>query len=108
MAFADLIEQADRDVQEHLGGEAVIYAPEAGAPVTVTGVFDEVYILAQGDPEAGVETINSAVFVRLADLPVDPELDTPTLTIRSVDYRVVNRKPDGLGGIVLVLRRQVA
>lgn len=103
-AFSDLVLLADRKVQGNLGGEPVIYTPQVGAPVTVTGVYDEVYVLAKGDPLAGVETLGPAVFLRLEDLPVDPEFDEPILTIHSLDYRVIERRPDGIGGIVLALR----
>lgn len=71
----------------------------------VKGIFDEQYVLAKGDAEAGVEARGPAVFFRLADLPDDPEDDDPTLTIRGVDYRVVERRPDGMGGVVLALRK---
>lgn len=102
--FADLITNMDRAVQSNLGGEEVIYQPELGAAVPVTGVFDALFVLAQGTAEAGVETLGPAVFLLLADLPVDPEEDDPILTIRGVDYRVIERRPDGAGGIVLALR----
>lgn len=104
-AFADLVERVDRAVQGALGGVTVTYQPELGAPVDVTGVFDERYVLAKGSAEAGVETLGPAVFLRLEDLPTDPEDDEPTITIASVVYRVVERRPDGMGGMVLVLRR---
>lgn len=103
--FAELVEATDRAAQEHLGGEEVIYQPAAGAAVPVTGIFDAAYVLANGNPEAGVETLGPAVFFRLADLPADPDDDEPTLTIRGVDYSVIERRPDDLGGIVLALRR---
>lgn len=106
MAFADLVESVDRLTQTHLGGEPVVYTPEVGAPATVTGIFDEQYVLVQGTVEAGTEALGPAVFFRLSDLPVDPELDQPTITIRGVDYRVTERQPDGIGGIVLELRRR--
>lgn len=104
--FTTLVLATDRAVQSCLGGELVTYDP-AGAPaaVQVTGVFDEQYVLAKGGAEAGVGTLGPAVFVLLADLPTDPEVDDPTLTIRSVVYRVIERRPDGMGGIVLALRR---
>lgn len=106
MAFTDLVEDADRVVSAELGGESVTYDPEgAAAAVVVTGIFDEHYVLAKGSAEAGVETLGPAVFLRLEDLPTDPEDDEPTLTIRGVSYRVTERRPDGLGGIVLALRR---
>jgi hypothetical protein len=105
MTFAELVAGADRAVHATLGGELVTYAPAEGGPVEVTGIFDAVYVLASGNAEAGVETTGPAVFLRLEDLPVDPEDDEPTLTIRGVAYRVTERRPDSMGGIVLALRR---
>jgi hypothetical protein len=103
--FAELVAATDRAAQTHLGGEPVIYQPAVGAAVEVVGIFDPVYVLVKGDPEAGVETLGPTVFLRLEDLPVDPEDDDPTLTIRGVTYRrVVERLPDGFGGIALALR----
>lgn len=103
--FAELVELADRAALAALGGEAVTYDPAAAAPVVVTGIFDEQYVLAKGSAEAGVGTLGPAVFLLLEDLPTNPEDDEPTLTIRAVNYRVIERRPDGMGGIVLALRR---
>lgn len=111
MSFADLVKAADRIAIRVFGDEQngepvpILYTPDQGATVQVTGIFDENYVLAKGTPDAGVETIGPAVFIRLEDLPVDPEDDEPTLTIRGAQYRVVERRPDGMGGIVLALRR---
>lgn len=105
MSFADLVANADRAAQSALGGEPVIYRPAVEAVVTVTGIFDAQYVLAKGSANAGVETLGPAVFLRLEDLPTNPEDDEPTLEIRGVDYRVIERRPDGMGGIVLALRR---
>ncbi len=119
MAFADLIAGADRVVQALLDGESIVYQPSLGPPVTVTGVFDENYVLdrdERGDPVA--QSVRPAVFVRLSDLPEDDPpnpLDfnnpaaaptpVPLVTIRDVDYRVVWRRTDSMGGVVLVLAR---
>lgn len=100
--FADLFPTMDRDMLDSLGGP-VIYQPELGAAVTVTGIFDAPYVLAQGVGETGVEAARPRVFLLLVDLPIDPELDDPTITIGEVDYHVFERQPDGVGGIVLVL-----
>lgn len=114
MGFSELVAQADRAAQTALGGEAVTYAPTVGAPVSVTGIFDAQFVLAKGDAQAGVEASGPAVFFRLEDLPVDPETDEPTLTIHAAphraaelvgNYRVIERRPDGIGGIVLAIRR---
>lgn len=104
MAFSDLVAAADRAALALVGGEVVTYAPETGLPVPVTGIFDARFELVKGDSQAGVEATAPAVFFRLSDLPADPEDDEPTLTVRGCDYRVIERMPDDMGGIVLVLR----
>lgn len=102
MAFADLVATADRAVLDLLG-EPVIYAPAVGQPAPVKGIFDLPSALVQGDGEVAVDARSPTVFLLLVDLPTDPELDTPTLTIRGVNYLKKDTHPDGLGGIVLVL-----
>lgn len=104
MAFRDLVARADRAAVDHLGGDAVVYRPAIGNgdPVTVTGMFDANYLLVERD-ETGVEQRGPAVFLRLEDLPTHPDEDDPTLTILGADYDVRERRPDGLGGILLLL-----
>jgi hypothetical protein len=105
MSFDALILAADRAAQALLGGVVVSYKPAISPAVNVTGIFDAQYVLAKGSAEAGVEATGPAVFFRFSDLPVDPESDDPILTINGLTYSVTERRPDGLGGIVLVLRR---
>lgn len=105
MAFADHVARLDRNVRTVLGGEQVVYRPGGGAPaVSVTGIFEERYVLVQGTAEAGVGTVAPAVFLQLADLPVDPRDDEPTLTIRGRDYKLSEPQFAGMGSIVLVLQ----
>ena len=111
MAFADLAAQTDRAALAAFG-EPVTYTPQGGPPTSVRpngdpliGIFDLQYVLAKGSAEAGVESLGPAVFLLLEDLPTNPEDDEPTLTIGAVTYRVTERRPDGMGGIVLALRR---
>lgn len=115
MSFADLIGDVDREVIAAFGdsedGEPVpvTYTPDGGVGVPVTGIFDEQYELVKGSPEAGVSAMTApGLFVRFDDLPEDPmdEDSDPTVTIRSVDYRVIECVPAGQGSIVLVLRRK--
>ena len=105
MAFSDLVASGDR-AQLAAFGVPVTYTPAGGNPpaVPVTGIFDAQFVLAQGGAHAGVEATAPAVFLLLADLPTDPEVDDPTITIGGVVYSVVGRHPDGMGGIVLELR----
>lgn len=104
MAFSDLAGMARRAALATFG-EVVTYAPQVGAPVTPTGIFNAKYVLSQGTADAGVETLGPAVFFDISDLPGDPETDTPIITIRGVAYHVEERKPDGMGGILLPLRK---
>ena len=114
MGFPDLVAQADRAVQEHLGGVAVTYEDEFGEVVEVQGIFDETYTLADGG-QAGVEQVTPAVFVLISDLPVPPDEDAeevrtqiqdePLVTIRGKKYRVRERQADGMGGVRLLLHR---
>lgn len=103
-AFAGLVASMDRLAQTKLGGSPVTYTTALGVAVPVSGIFDQVYVLAKGDPMAGVEALGPAVWLLLADLPVHPDDDDPTVTIDGLVYNVTERRPDGMGGIVLALR----
>lgn len=105
MGFGDQIARVDRNVQRLLGAVPVIYRPNVGAAVTVMGIFDDSFLLIQGSAEAGVEGTLPTVNLILADLPTDPEVDDPILTIGGVDYRVVKRASADFGSIVLTLRK---
>jgi hypothetical protein len=107
MSFADAVAGLDRAVFGTLGGELVTYTPPGGPESgPLSGLFSEEYQLAKGTAEAGVETVGPAVFVRLADLPIDPHVDDASMTIGGVQYRVIEDRPDGMGGVVLVLRKK--
>jgi anti-sigma factor ChrR (cupin superfamily) len=109
MAFTDLVEDVDRAVQQHLGGVTVVYQPEAGDAVTVTGMFDATYVLLdQGN--AGVEQVTPAVWLRLEDLPVHPSEDDPVITVNGTTYRVRERQVDSVdgGSVRLLLHRSGA
>lgn len=104
MAFADLVVAADRAALAHLGGVMVTYQPEAEAAVEVQGLFEaEGVLIDQG--EAGTELLGPSVFLCLSDLPTDPDEDDPTLTILGREYRIRERRRDGLGGVRLFLHR---
>jgi len=101
MTWPTLLAAADRAVLQHLGG-LVTYAPADGEPVEVTGIFDRAYVRADVG-QAGVSGAGPAVFLRLSDLPADPENDDPTITVEGVAYRVREAEPDGQGGVRLLL-----
>ena len=109
MSFAALVEQVDRVTLKHFG-EPVVYTSGEGEAVTVKGIFDRNYVAVL----EGVESVGPAVFLRLADLPADPEDDDPRLEIGGMAgstspvgslYEPWRRIRDGLGGMRLLLHK---
>lgn len=101
MGFAEAIALADRSALAHLGG-AVTYESSLGESVAVRGIFDEAYALVEAG-QVGVSSTAPAAFLLLADLPSNPSEDSPAITIAGVEYEVREAKPDGLGGVLLIL-----
>jgi hypothetical protein len=102
MSFAELVTGIDRATHQHLGGEAVVYRPEFGDEVTVTGMFEENFQLFDRDGGA-VENVGPAFTALLSDLPQHPEDDEPTLVIRGTEYKVRERQTDGSQGALVTL-----
>ncbi len=103
-AFDDLMATVDVAIRGRLGG-AVTYAPGTGDPVEVDGVFDANYVRVDLG-QAGVASVGPAVFLRLEDLPSNPETDTDaTVTYAGVEYTAHTVQPDGIGGVHLLLHR---
>ena len=104
MSFADLLAAGDGLVRDVLG-ESVTYTPTVGAAATVSGVFDAEYVRVEAGI-AGVSSSGPAVFLAVDALPSDPTTDlTATVTVGGVTYSIFESKPDGLGGVVLILKR---
>lgn len=105
MGFFDAVERADRAVLSKLGPVNATYAPAVGDPVVVQGLFDKTYdLIVESGADYGVEQTAPALFVRVEDLPADPDTDTPVITIDGQDYEVIERKPDAeRAGITLIL-----
>lgn len=103
MRFADFLAIADRVVTTILG-EPVSYVPGVGEPVDVSGVFNAAYEYVDINTHDGVASVGPAIFLTLSDLPTDPETDTDARIVRqAVTYRAHTVKPDGLGGVLLLL-----
>lgn len=104
MSFADLLASADGPVRTILGG-TVTYSPGAGASVDVDGVFSASSVVVDlGQP--GVSSVRPTAFLRLSDLPTDPETDLAArVTSGGVVYSINEVRPDGLGGVLLILQR---
>ncbi len=102
MGFLDLLEGVDRSVRSELDGRSVIYTPSVGDPVTVAGIFDAAYEMIDVG-RAGVSGYGPAVFLRLSELSSDPSEDNAQVTVEGTDYKFREVKPDGLGGVWILL-----
>jgi hypothetical protein len=103
VGFTALLAAADRAALQNLGGP-VRYTAGSGVTADVVGVFDSAYVKVDAG-QAGVSSMGPAVFLRLADLPSDPEIDSPIVTVESVNHVVREVQKDGLGGVLLLMHR---
>lgn len=64
------------------------------------GIFDNAHIEIQG-----VSTVNPIITLYEGDLFREPSVKDK-LTINSVLYKIIDIRPDGVGGILLVLQKE--
>lgn len=104
MAFKDLMDQTLKTVRNGLG-EEVEYTPQSGDPLTIKGVFSEVFT--QIDPASGVpvQTTLPNILIRIADLEGASPAKDDTISIGGTVYRVREVQPDGGGGALLLLHK---
>jgi len=90
---------------ERAFGEPVLYAPAAGAPFTISGVFDEAYGQVEIVEGAPVSSVVPVLGVRLSAFGATPPDTGDRLTISRTGtvYAVSNVKPDGHGWAQLSL-----
>lgn len=102
MSFPDILQDVDAQVHSHLG-DSCVYAPSSGPEVTLPCVFDAAYVLAE--PRGpGVSSNAPAIFVRAEQLPAGWEADVgATVRRAAVTYSINEVKPDGQGGVLLLL-----
>lgn len=104
MTFPSLLAAADRAALGILGG-SVRYVAATGDQVDVVGVFDNAgaNVVVQGQE---VASAGPRVFLRLEDLPTDPDAEPkgyPQLVVGGVTYSVRQVTKDGQGGVLLEL-----
>lgn len=104
MAWSDVVQEMDAAVVAAFGEPAITYTTGQGLTAPLPGVFHAAYVRVEAG-EAGIASTSPAVFCRTRDLPVDPNDDDPTITVRGVAYRVIEIKPDGQGGTWLVVQQ---
>ena len=86
-------------------GEAVIVTPEGGAPVEARGSYAERPI-EEFNGDTAVVTSQHTLSIRDAEFPVTPAQGL-AITVRGVAYTVDKPLPDGQGGILLILKKDV-
>ncbi|MDP1628855.1 hypothetical protein [Parvibaculum sp.] len=103
--LADLVLVA---ANEHLGEDAT-YTPLKSAPATapfaVRGPFDEAAEIVEMGNEAPVSGTMPVLGVRLADFAVEPA-QGDRVTVLGALYEVWDTRPDGQGGMKLLLKRK--
>jgi hypothetical protein len=85
-------------------GEDVIYVSDGGSPVTFTAIFDNEFQTV--DPQTGALVISTqpVIGVKSTDLPDEPSKED-RVTIRGVEYRIIDHQPDGQAGTRLFLHK---
>jgi hypothetical protein len=88
MSFALDMAMLDQDIPDVLGGEMVIYRPEAGGEHELLAIFDREYV-EQGSYESEYSTRSPSIFLsgeEVAKLPIDPRDDNPVVVVRGQEY----------------------
>lgn len=104
MDFAAHLQRTDETTRDILGG-LVTYTPGVGTAEDVQGIFDANHVRVEAG-EAGVTSAGPAVFLRLSELPSDPEVDgNARVTVGGTEYSPTSVEKDGQGGVLLRLHR---
>lgn len=89
-------------------GEPVQYRPHTGAPLTISGVFDDAYQKEMLFSDASVEitTVQAVLGVQLSQFKVLPaQNDQLTVESTGASYVVKDVRVDGRGGAKLILSK---
>lgn len=104
MDFVAHLQRTDETTRDILGG-LVTYTPGVGTAVDVQGIFDAAHVRVDAG-EAGVTSAGPAVFLRLSELPSDPEVDgNARVAVSGTEYTPWSVEKDGQGGVLLRLHR---
>jgi hypothetical protein len=103
VGFAALVAAADGVVRDFLGDSApVLYEPVDGTSFTFRGLFEREFRRLDST-QLGVAYLGPAIFVRLADLAIEPVVGDQ-VTVAGVVYRIREVQSDGQGAAVLHLQ----
>ncbi len=85
-------------------GEPVTYIPAAAPSFSITGVFSNANTEVSPGTSVMVQSSTPTLGVRLSDLGAVKPGSGDMVTVRNVNYSVVECQPDGEGGTKLILR----
>ncbi len=86
-------------------GETVMYTRGTTAVPISKAVFDKNYVTVDPNTGAQIMSTNPMIGVRVADLPNGEAREGDLVTVRGVEYRVIDKQPDSEGHIKLILQR---
>lgn len=109
MAWTDFLEKTDEAALSILGSN-VTYS-SGSSSTTVRGIFERQHSRSVDPDAAGVISGGvdggPAVFLRLSDLPTDPESDAnASVIVGGVVYTVRKAIKDGHGGVLCLLNEE--
>ena len=88
--------------------EEVTYTPKAapGSPYTINGIFDNEFESVDPDTNAPIISTQPNLRIKEADLQA-PAAPGDLVTIRSIEYKVIEPETDGVGTTVLLLHKNI-
>lgn len=85
-------------------GECCKYKNKDGNEFDIEGIFDNNYQEVQSQGDSRVQSTGPQLGVRLREFESVPK-EGETVTVRNTVYRILECKPDGQGGAVLILNK---
>lgn len=84
-------------------GEDVVFYPKAGGVYKVRAIFDNDYQVVDANMEQVVSANQPALGINLNDIKFEIKVKVDEVEIRSVRYKIQEKKEDGHGGATLLL-----
>lgn len=100
MGFVDDFNSHLADLLAALGQE-VIWSPQGGGSIPITGIFEQPYFEVEGDGTVGV--VSSQPKITCVSTDISGIATGDTITLQGKSYRVVVIQPDGTGVTDLIL-----
>ena len=85
-------------------GEPVVYTPQGGVPIEISGIYDDLYEAVDPSTQAIVTSEQPILGIKNNTLPQVPR-QGDTLTVRGQTYAVKEVQKDGQGGSRLFLHK---